>query len=129
MRKDIRELQRLLLSVGGDRFQRESFLNEAITPQTCGVLLNAGAFFPGKARPQRGRSNGCHENSEQLARTNGLWREMFGLALSEDGCWRVHGWVQTPNGIIETTERRTQYFGIPCAGKSIASKGGDGQLQ
>jgi hypothetical protein len=57
------------------------------------------------------RSN-CHNNAEQLAIRH-RWALWTGLALSDDGCWRVHSWCKNTHGrIVETTLPRTRYFGV-----------------
>ena len=38
-----------------------------------------------------------------------------GYALSDDGLWRQHTWGLLRNGVLETTEVRLRYFGIPAS--------------
>jgi hypothetical protein len=80
------------------------------------MLRSLGGFFPGDRAKVQGSANASTRVPPQLARA-GEDRPTFlpyvGFALSDDGCWRVHSWVQTPGGIVETTVKRRLYFGIP----------------
>ena len=115
----------LLRHGGGSRFQSKSYLEKSISEKYSGLLLQHGAFFPGSgAKIVKGRRNLCHENAEKLTQSNQAYRRFTGFALSKDGIWRVHSWVASPTGIIETTEPRVLYFGIPIPGvrKAVASR-------
>ncbi len=104
------ELERRLLAEGGLRaclFQRELHVDQ---------LLERGRIFPGGgAQFRRGKPSTCHRNAARLfCSTEGAVRIASGYALSEDDVWRQHSWgVKAETGIvIETTERRTRYFGF-----------------
>jgi len=104
-----------LLAAGGNRLQLPWFVNQQVGPEDVCALEFLGAFFPGeRARLVGGQRNACHKNAALLddGRT---CRRFTGFALSDDGCWRLHSWVMTPDGIVETTERRTLYFGVRWA--------------
>ena len=118
LRRDLLPLKKLLLSAGGMRLQLPGFVNEEVTPLEAEILYGMGAFFPGEdARFVPGEPSACHENAARL--DDGVTRRRFtGFALSEDGCWRVHSWLMTPDGVIETTGPRTLYFGIRWPGCS-----------
>lgn len=61
--------------------------------------------------------NHCHKNAAVIARAKG-WEMWSGLALSDDGIWRVHSWcVAKKNGrgtgrVYETTLHRVMYYGV-----------------
>ncbi len=115
LRKDLRSLKRYLLRHGGgSRFQIDSYVEQEIDEQFCTALLAMGAFFPGSgARVFKGAVSRCHENAAKLAKSNKSYRCFTGFALSRDRIWRVHSWIAAPRGIIETTNARVLYFGIP----------------
>jgi hypothetical protein len=62
------------------------------------------------------KRSSCHKNCRRRQRQSkgSLWR-WFGLALSEDGCWRIHSWLtdKKTDAVIETTEERILYYGGP----------------
>ena len=58
----------------------------------------------------KGAPNGCHKNSAKLW-SEGKGKIVTGYALSDDGLWRQHSWVNAGNQLIETTEPRVIYFG------------------
>lgn len=66
---------------------------------------------------KRGVPCKCHSNSASLWHDNFRKNEnmsiVTGYALSKDGIWRQHSWCILANGtIIETTRKRTKYFGF-----------------
>jgi hypothetical protein len=101
----------------GSRFQRESFLRAQITDEVAALFVRYANFETGNgARLVRMQMSNCHENAEKLAARYG-WTMWTGLALSDDGCWRVHSWCRNTRGrIAETTMLRTHYFGVPVSG-------------
>lgn len=112
LRDDLAPLMTLLLAAGGTRLQQPWFVNSEVPSLLADALLDLGAFYPGgDAQLVLGERNQCHDNASSL--DDGLTRRRFtGFALSADDCWRVHSWVVSPTGIIETTEPRTIYYGI-----------------
>jgi hypothetical protein len=82
-------------------------------------LLSRGRKFPGKSITKRGENCRCHSNSCLLWEANqDKLLISTGYALSDDGIWRQHTWcVWKPEGrqrsfkVVETTEKRVQYFG------------------
>lgn len=76
-------------------------------------ILERGRSFPGRSRMMRGRPSQCHSNSAYCWDENReLCKICTGYALSSDGMWRQHSWVVTNDGeVVETTEKRTRYFG------------------
>lgn len=76
-------------------------------------LLERGFFSPEGAiiELKEGRANDCHSNSAKLWKL-GEGNLMTGYALSSDGLWRQHSWVQSVNKIIETTTVRIRYYGF-----------------
>lgn len=112
LRPELQRLRHLLLLAGGDRLQLDWFVNEEISSEEAALLFLFGSFLTSRgSKLVRGAPSECHENAARLA-DHLLNRRFTGFALSKDGCWRVHSWVMTPDGIVETTERRTLYFGI-----------------
>lgn len=104
-------LKQKLLARGGTRFQLTNFLQQEIPEDVAVQLLQAGKFFSGKrALFKKMEANSCHANVRRLGPGVQPW---FGLALSGDGIWRVHSWGRSNRGIIETTEPRLLYYGIP----------------
>jgi hypothetical protein len=112
LRPDLHPLRDLLLKAGGDRLQLAWFVNAQVEPEFAGALLALGALFPRRSKLTRGQENACHENADAYVDAHPLARKVTGFALSDERCWRVHSRVQTPEGIVETTERRTLYFGM-----------------
>jgi hypothetical protein len=53
----------------------------------------------------------CHENALTLA-VKHLAEWWTGFALSDDGIWRMHSWGFHEGQVIETTEKRTLYYGV-----------------
>ena len=85
------------------------------------ILARATPFKGSKTRKFRGRPCNCHQNSAMLWKSDPKkYRIVTGWALSPDGCWRQHTWVAEPLAnwdkfgyqFIETTERRTAYYGF-----------------
>ena len=112
-RPDIERLKHRLLEFGGHRFQFDWFLR-TLPPELVKLLLDFGKCRSGEgAKLRRGRRNDCHENARRLVIKHGGLRFGTGLALSPDGCWRIHSWCASKRGqVIETTDPRTLYFGI-----------------
>lgn len=109
------ELIDRLLALGGD--------GVAITfeEDLHKILSRATPFKGSKTRKFRGRACRCHQNSAELWKSDPKrYRIVTGWALSPDGCWRQHTWVAEPlvnwdkfgYQFIETTERRTAYYGF-----------------
>ncbi len=112
-RKDIDCLKELLLLLGGERFQVDWFLEKELEPAMTELLTEHGEILDGReaAMERMGRSS-CHENVMQLAKKDG-YSAWFGLALSDDGIWRVHSWAIKEGGrVVETTEPRDIYYGL-----------------
>ncbi len=65
---------------------------------------------------QRGKVSECHENSKAFHQKDPERYEVrTGYALNADGIWRPHdlgGSDSHNDDIIETTEKRTTYFGV-----------------
>ncbi len=96
------------------RFQFDWVLNRSFCNADVDALLGRAQFVPGKdARLKRMKVSGCHDNAAKLATTHRGWSWFYGMALSDDGCWRVHSWALTTKGrIVETTKRREVYWGL-----------------
>lgn len=110
----VTELKRMLLLVGGDGFQVAGVIERDLGYE-LDRLLSIGELIDGTtSKVTRMDTSGCHSNSATLALENN-WVCWTGLALSNDGCWRVHSWVMNGDNVIETTEPRLLYFGIPLS--------------
>ena len=78
------------------------------------IIVSSGFLMHGPVKFKKMRSSLCHQN------VAALWRKQAhdmvaiatGYALSSDGLWRQHSWGLLRNGVLETTEERTKYFGI-----------------
>lgn len=58
-------------------------------------------------------TSGCHENIVAIIKKHPKYVAWTGLALSDDGIWRIHSWVTDEHmRIIETTTPRIKYFGF-----------------
>jgi len=102
-------LERRLLAVGGVRMVMTF-------DEHCALLLDAGRVMDAPACPVAGAPSQCHVNVADRVRA-GEGDPCTGYALSEDGLWRCHSWLQTPSGeLLETTAPRERYFGIVLAG-------------
>ena len=113
-RKDIVKLKERVLECGGKRFQKDEYLEMDMPPELVKKLLKSGKCEAGKnAKRLKVGAGRCHENTAYLAVNEGH-KACTGLALSNDGIWRVHSWARDKGTgqLIETTERRTKYFGI-----------------
>lgn len=102
------ELERILLDRAGKRvvLQEEPDL---------GPLLNEGEFVAGgRAVYQKMKACNCHGNAADLWRESaGHIQIATGWALS-NGIWLQHSWGWDPHfeHIIETTEKRSLYYGF-----------------
>ena len=110
----IEDLKSKLLELGGERFQVDSFLVGEISSQELPDLMTQGSVRQGNVEMCQGEPIRCHENAAHMVLEGGEgWVLWTGLALSDDGIWRVHSWAENPEGsLIETTEPRDIYFGI-----------------
>lgn len=118
MRADLVALSSRLLSLGGTRVVGDDYFLEAeFEPVVVDLLLTAGLVFEGAgARLVVGRPSRCHDNAQDYAERHPAAIWWTGLGLSPDGAWRSHSWVTTGHGaVIETTEARVRYLGIPAA--------------
>lgn len=121
-RADIKRLKRRLLEFGGEGFQYDWFLNSELTEEDVEALLSRGIAMDGRdAEVRRMTTSECHRNAAKLAaRYPNRFSYCTGLALSEDGIWRVHSWAVGLDGrIVETTEPRIKYFGYRLTPKEF----------
>ena len=101
------QLEQKLLSLGGKRV-----IWRAVEPDLP-ELLERGQLFAEPVKLRRGRQGGCHENAAKLwAKDVHRTRLLTGYGLSDDGLWRQHSWVVQKGVLLETTRKRTLYFGI-----------------
>ena len=96
------------------QFQFDWVLRASFGNADVDALLGRAQFVPGRgARLKRMGMSACHDNAAQLAIKHPGWKWFYGMALSDDGCWRVHSWVLTTRGrIVETTVPRKVYWGL-----------------
>lgn len=114
---NLKKLKKRLLEFGGTRFQVDWYLQHELPEERCKKLLEQGQLFDHticRSKHIKGLDNECHANAMVLAKLKS-YQHFFGLALSEDGIWRVHSFCMTKSlkTIVETTEPREAYFGIP----------------
>ena len=106
---EFEHLKLLLLRFGGDFVVAPNKIDQDV-PR----LLQSGFLMNGPITLRKMKSSRCHQN------VAAIWRFQrprtvsiaTGYALSEDGLWRQHSWVVLQQGLLETTEERTRYFGI-----------------
>jgi hypothetical protein len=111
---EILELKKLLLALGG---------HEVIAPvapdSTIPFMIANGIVFPSRVVLRKMQTSHCHVNAAQLwsEKQHGIIAVGSGFALSENGLWRPHPWGLDDRGyVIETTVKRTKYFGIMRTG-------------
>jgi hypothetical protein len=79
-------------------------------------LLAEGRVFSNRGLEiVEGEPSGCHDNAFAFwAKKPERYMVVTGYGLSKDGIWRPHSWCvdRKAGKIIETTERRTKYFGV-----------------
>src|ERR1044072_4675803 len=93
-KKHIKELKQFLSNHGGKRFQYNFFLNNSITKDDVEYWFNCGDFFNGKyAILNLMTCNQCYLNSVRYCQNNSDYLPYYGMALSDDGIWRMHGWA------------------------------------
>lgn len=110
---DFKRLKALLLRLGGDYIVAPSKFDPDVP-----MLLEAGFLMSGPITLKILKSSMCHQNVATVwkERRFGIVAIATGYALSEDGLWRQHSWGILRNGVLETTEARLKYFGIPLQG-------------
>jgi hypothetical protein len=102
------------------RFQ--AFL-ETIAPETqlvalpwpeswAGIIYLSDIFFNPAIEMTEMLEGRCHDNVEELCKTNKSYKHYTGYALSADRKWRYHSWALKDDGtVVQTTERRLVYIG------------------
>jgi hypothetical protein len=77
-------------------------------------LLKSGILMNGPVTLKKMQSSMCHQNIATVWRFQKppIVSIATGYALTEDGLWRQHSWGVLQNGLLETTQERTRYFGI-----------------
>lgn len=118
-RPDLADLTLRLLAAGGVRVVGDhGRLSVELEPLFVSRLLDHGVLRDGRGAKRRKGGmypSQCHDNSRELAERFRSYQHWTGLALSQDQAWRIHSWVVTPFQIIETTEPRRLYFGLPAS--------------
>lgn len=107
---DSKVLLRTLLALGGEKVVIP-FDDQDVSGM---FVANAEALEPKGVVMKKGRVSDCHANSARLWAEDRKARKLLtGYALSPDGLWRRHSWVLDKKGVLlESTEKRTLYFGI-----------------
>jgi len=114
----LKPLAQKLIAIGGDVpcIWNEDF---SLTQNFVAVLLGLARLSNGSyARPRQMEQNRCHHNAIKLAaKYPHKYQRETGLALSDDGIWRVHSWAfdMAKNEIVETTVPQRKYFGVTLA--------------
>jgi hypothetical protein len=110
----MRRLKQHLLRFGGTEFQSDGYLYREVSRTLARALLEVREARSGNVRQVRGLPNEGLANSLAWANLNPGTTVMTGLALSDDGIWRLHAWCIARNGeLIETTVERRAYVGVP----------------
>lgn len=115
---DLAALEERLLTLGGEVLGGgASWLRMELQEEFVQALLERAQPMSGDdARIVRGYAISCHDNAAALAERFASYEHYSGVALTEaDGMWRVHSWCVTPSGVVETTEPRLIYFGLPAS--------------
>jgi hypothetical protein len=126
-RTDLHNLRGKLLELGGEEVlvagDECACEDCAEPPSDSRRLLERGQCWSGKgARFTPMRFQECHVNS-YLLMLAGLGQIATGYAVTNNGLWVRHSWVITPvGGIIETTVRRTTYFGAVLSKEEIPAR-------
>lgn len=109
---ELKELLRLLLRIDG-----EFVVAPPIYDPDAEELIVSGFVLGGPVVLKNGRVSRCHENVAALwpTRKYGVVGIGTGYALS-GGLWRQHSWGVLRQGIMETTQERTKYFGFVLQG-------------
>jgi hypothetical protein len=109
----LKPLRKRLLSLGG-KFIILWNGNNGVN--VVAHLLGDGRLFSNRGvKVVEGEPSQCHDNAFALWKTKpDDYLVVTGYGLSNDAIWRPHSWcVDRRTGkIIETTERRTKYFGV-----------------
>ncbi len=112
-RPHLMSLLKKLLSLGG---KAVVLWNGGNGVNSVAHLLAEGRLFSNRdLKVVEGEPSQCHDNVFALWQTKpDDYLVVTGYGLSTDGIWRPHSWcVDRKTGkIIETTERRTKYFGV-----------------
>lgn len=104
---DLLSLRQELLSVSGAE------MVPAREPDLDAMVTKGSVIEPTNIVIIEGQTSECHQNSALLYQNNKSVTEIgTGWALSEDGLWRQHSWVMKNSELIETTIKRTKYYGI-----------------
>jgi hypothetical protein len=109
---ELKKLLQVLLSIDGDFVVAPPFPDLDVEE-----LIASGFVLGGPPVLKRGQVSKCHENAAALwpSRKYGIVGIGTGYALS-GGLWRQHSWGILREGILETTQERTKYFGLILQG-------------
>jgi hypothetical protein len=109
----LKPLLNKLLSLGG---KAVVLWNGSNGPNGVAHLLADGKIFSNRdVKIVAGEPSRCHDNAFALWESKPKrYMVVTGYGLSKHGIWRPHSWcIDRKTGkIIETTERRTKYFGV-----------------
>lgn len=85
-------------------------------PDVDAILVGGRSFDATSVERVSGRALQCHRDVSRL------WVEdpervtiVVGYALCSDGLWRRHTWGFADDRVVETSERRLAYFGVPLS--------------
>lgn len=77
------------------------------------ILERGVEMSPKGLKMMVGNKSACHANTARLYEANfKVVKIVTGYALSPDQVWRQHTWGLWDNKVVETTEKRTKYFGF-----------------
>jgi hypothetical protein len=118
LQPEIEIFRRLLLDIGGIQLVAPPGPDPAVP-----ILIGAGFVMAGLVQCEIMKHIRCHENVARVwaQQRSGVIGIGTGYALSHDGLWRQHSWGLRREGILETTVRRTKYFGRLLQGRDANS--------
>ena len=93
----------------------------AMTNAELQDIADNGKVFSGRGVLEiTGEQSHCHLNVAKLYKSKRVDTIVTGFALSKDGLWREHTWGLKGGRVIETTERRVQYYGkVLCRAEAL----------
>lgn len=93
------------------------------------LLLRDGKTREGETSSVKGKQGECHKNVARYWKKSG-GDIVTGYALSKDGGWRQHSWIEDGGKILETTgDRREKYFGAPVEDPATWAERQSGKLR
>jgi len=108
------KLKSRLVTIGGDQVVIPNYEPDLKR------ILTRGTEFGGSSQVIKGKRSNCHGNVSDLYDADAVDSIVTGYALSSDGLWRQHTWGLKGGVVIETTEKRTKYYGVVLNSKEAS---------